>query len=303
MTPYLPTGTTPPLNCRTRKLDFSDGPKVMGILNTTPDSFHDGGTLTGPNGKLDLGLALERSRMMLRQGADIIDIGGESSRPGARVIGTDEEIQRTAPLIELLRSESDALISIDTYKAAVAEAALLAGADIVNDISGFSFDSAMPSICRRFDAAAVLMHTPARPADMQWSTRIPDSSDDITATIMHHLEEAVRRAESAGVQDIIIDPGFGFGKSVEENFRLLRRLGEFRSTKRPVLVGLSRKSFLAHIAAPEGELVRPTAERFSATLAAETLAILNGADIIRTHDAEAAKTCIRVVQATMGMRK
>lgn len=273
----------------------------MGILNTTPDSFHDGGTLTGPEGELDLGLALERARRMLSEGADIIDIGGESSRPGARVISTDEEIQRTAPLIELVRRESDAPISIDTYKAAVAEAALQAGADIVNDISGFSFDSAMPSVCNSYGAAAVLMHTPARPADMQWSTRTPNGSEDITATVMHYLEEAVRRAEAAGVQDIIIDPGFGFGKSVEENFRLLKRLGEFRSTKRPVLAGLSNKSFLAHIAASGGKPVRPTAERLSATLAAETLAVLNGADIIRTHDAGGAKTCIRVVQAMVGL--
>ncbi|TCD48800.1 dihydropteroate synthase [Chlorobium sp. N1] len=288
---------TTPFRCRSRTLDFSLGAKVMGILNTTPDSFHDGGTLASSSGGLDLERALERARRMLREGADILDIGGESTRPGAETVGTPEEIRRTAPLIRLLRRETDAVISIDTYKAEVAEAALEAGADLVNDISGFSFDGAMAGVCRRYGAAAVLMHTAVRPAEMQWSTGTTEGEGDIVRSVREFLAEAVRRAEDAGVPDTIVDPGFGFGKSVRENFELLRRLGELRAAGRPILAGLSRKSFLGKVSVPEGEAALPTGERLPATISAETLALVQGADIIRAHDVREARACVMVVRA------
>lgn len=284
------------LHCRNGTLDFSAGAKVMGILNTTPDSFHDGGTLTR-GGAVDLEQALGRARRMLEEGADIIDVGGESSRPGAEVVSVEEEILRTEPLIRRLRRESDALISIDTYKAEVAEAALEAGADIVNDISGFSFDGRMADVCRRHGAAAVLMHTTSRPADMQWSTRTREGGEDIVRSVTEFLREALRRAEAAGLTETVLDPGFGFGKSVGENFELLRRLPELKALGRPVLVGLSRKSFLGRAAAGGDAEAQPTEERLPATLAAETLALQAGADIIRAHDIREAKACVRVFEA------
>lgn len=305
MAPIRPEPLT--ITCRNRLLDFQQGPKIMGILNTTPDSFHDGGAFEPhpdhPNqtpGSINLNAALDKALTMLREGADIIDIGGESTRPGALPVTAEEETRRTAPLIAMLRRHTDALISIDTSKAEVAETALLAGADIVNDISGFTFDSEMAGICARHKAPAILMHAPLKPEAMQWSTDTLQGNGDIVETVITFLKQAIKRAEAAGVRGIIIDPGFGFGKSVQENFTLLGRLKEFRQTGRPILAGVSRKSFLAHAIKSEGESSPPTADRLNATITAETIAILNGADIIRTHAVKAAAECCRVIQA---MRK
>ncbi|MDT9546171.1 MAG: dihydropteroate synthase [Chlorobium sp.] len=302
MTPFRPETRT--IACQGRLLDFQQGPKIMGILNTTPDSFHDGGAFEKKPGntdrtpgRIDLHAALNKALTMLREGADIIDIGGESSRPGATPVTAEEETRRTAPLISLLRRHSDAIISIDTCKAQVAEAALLAGADIVNDISGFTFDSDMAEVCARHKAPAILMHAPLKPEAMQWSTLTPTAKSDIVETVINFLHNAIQRAESAGVQSIIIDPGFGFGKSVEENFTLLQQLKEFRRTGRPILAGVSRKSFLGHAIKGKEESSPPTADRLNATIAAETIAILNGADIIRTHSVKAAAECRMVIQA------
>jgi len=341
MTSFRPETRT--IACRDRIMDFKQGPKIMGILNTTPDSFHDGGafeqkedhpaetpnpTDRTPNrlnltsgcldltsGRLNLtsgclnltsgclnltsgcNTALDHALTMLGEGADIIDIGGESSRPGAIPVNTEEETQRTAPLIAMLRQHTDAIISIDTCKAEVAEAALLAGADIVNDISGFTFDFNMAEVCARHKAPVILMHTPSKPESMQWSTGTPTGEGDIVETVINFLQQAIERAELAGVTGIIIDPGFGFGKSVEENFTLLRRLKEFRRTGRPILAGVSRKSFLGNAIQKEGKSAPPTTERLNATITAETLAILNGADIIRTHSVKAAAECRLVIQA------
>jgi dihydropteroate synthase len=351
MTSFRPETRT--IACRDRIMDFKQGPKIMGILNTTPDSFHDGGafeqkedhpaetpnpTDRTPNrlnltsgcldltsgrlnltsgclnltsgclnltsgclnltsGCLNLNTALDHALTMLGEGADIIDIGGESSRPGAIPVNTEEETQRTAPLIAMLRQHTDAIISIDTCKAEVAEAALLAGADIVNDISGFTFDFNMAEVCARHKAPVILMHTPSKPESMQWSTGTPTGEGDIVETVINFLQQAIERAELAGVTGIIIDPGFGFGKSVEENFTLLRRLKEFRRTGRPILAGVSRKSFLGNAIQKEGKSAPPTTERLNATITAETLAILNGADIIRTHSVKAAAECRLVIQA------
>lgn len=285
------------INCRERVLDLCEGPKIMGILNTTPDSFYDGGTFKDGEKQLDLDRALDHALAMIEAGASIIDIGGESSRPGAQTIPAKEEIERTIPLIERLRNKTDILISIDTYKADVAEKALKAGAHLVNDISGFTFDRHLPSICRRYRAAVILMHTPVKPASMQWSTRTGSGEEEIITRVSRFLENSIALAEEHSINNIIIDPGFGFGKSVPENFRLLGRLKELQRLNRPVLAGVSRKSFLGHAGAPPGMEIAPPAERLTATIAAETIALLNGADILRVHDVEAAAQCVRLVSA------
>jgi len=282
------------INCAGRILDLSRGPVIMGILNTTPDSFYDGGRFQKKVSGIDFDRALDHAVSMIRTGASIIDIGGESSRPGAEVISSAEEIERTAPLVALLRKRTDALISIDTYKADVAEKALQAGAHLVNDISGFTFDNRLPCICSSYKAAVILMHTQVKPDSMGWSTGIESGGEDIMASVSRFLRKSIARAEGHGIKDIIIDPGFGFGKSVAENFRLLGQLNSLLILGRPLLAGLSRKSFLGHALTDPGHEPPPPSERLAATLAAETIALMNGASILRVHDVEAADQCLRV---------
>ncbi|NTV99496.1 MAG: dihydropteroate synthase, partial [Chlorobiaceae bacterium] len=279
------------LDCAGLKLDLREGAKIMGILNTTPDSFYDGGTFN--SGKLgpDLDRALEHALSMVRDGAEIIDIGGESTRPGAEKISAVEEIRRTVPLIRMLRKKTDTLLSIDTYKAEVALEALEAGANIVNDISGFTFDPRLPAVCGRFGAAAVLMHTPVTPQEMRWSTGTVSAGGDIVQRVTSFLAASLETAEAHAVQGVIIDPGFGFGKSVDENFSLLRRLRELEVLDRPILAGVSRKSFLGQAIARPGQTPPPPSERLAATIAAQTAALLSGASIIRTHDVIDAIQC------------
>ena len=285
------------INCSGKILDLSEGPKIMGILNTTPDSFYDGGSFQKDSNNPDLEQALAHALTMIRDGASIIDIGGESTRPGAIKIPAEEEIARTIPLITLLRQKTEILISIDTSKAEVAEKALQAGAHIVNDISGFTFDPALPHVCKKYQAAVILMHTPAEPAAMQWSTLTESGSEEILAKIRNSLLRSIALAEKHAIEDIIIDPGFGFGKSVEENFCLLGRLRELHCLQRPILAGLSRKSFLGHaISSPGGE-ISPPDERLPATIAADTIALMNGATILRVHDVAAATQGMLVFNA------
>lgn len=283
------------INCTGRVLDFSEGAKIMGILNTTPDSFYDGGALQGDTGGVDLDRAVELALAMVRDGASIIDIGGESSRPGAEKISAAAEIERTVPLITRLRRCCDAIISIDTYKAEVAEQALKAGADMVNDISGFTFDQALPLICQKYQAAVVLMHTPVAPNAMQWSTATHSGEDDIITRVSTFLANSIALAEQHSIENIIIDPGFGFGKSVAENFRLLGHLNTLCDLGRAILVGVSRKSFLGHAIAAPGEETPPPADRLAVTIAAETIALMQGASILRVHDVQAAMQGVRVM--------
>jgi len=290
------------INCADRMLDLNKGAKIMGILNTTPDSFYDGGTLLGDAGAIDLDRAVELALAMARDGASIIDIGGESSRPGAEKISATEEIERTAPLIARLRKKCDLLISIDTYKAEVAEEALKAGADMVNDISGFTFDPELPLICRKYQAAVVLMHTPVTPKAMQWSTATRSGEDDIIARVRSFLANSIALAQRHSIENIIIDPGFGFGKSVAENFRLLKELNALCELERPILVGVSRKSFLGHAITEPGEEVPPPAGRLAATIAAETIALMHGASIVRVHDVQAAMQSVRVMENIRELR-
>ncbi|MCF8383049.1 MAG: dihydropteroate synthase [Chlorobium sp.] len=285
------------LDCSGCKLDLRRKPVVMGILNLTPDSFSDGGMFQLPGEKTDLDRAVDYALSMVGEGAVIIDVGGESSRPGAIKISAAEEIRRTAPFISLLRKKSDVLISIDTYKAEVAEAALRQGAQIVNDISGFTFDRALPSVCRKYRAAAVLMHAPLTPQAMKWSTETSPEPEEITRRVMAFLQGAIDSAKNAGIDNIVVDPGFGFGKSVGENFRLLGNLRELLKLQRPLLAGVSRKSFLGHAVKKQGEGEIPPAERCDATTAAETIAFLNGASIIRAHNVRSAVHAAAVVDA------
>ncbi|HWR01135.1 MAG TPA: dihydropteroate synthase [Chlorobaculum sp.] len=276
------------LNCSGAILDLSDRPAVMGIVNLTPDSFFDGGSYTAETQEPDIEQALDSALAMVDAGAEIIDIGGESSRPGAAYVSAVEEIRRIVPFISLLRRHSNVLISVDTYKAEVAEQALSAGANIVNDISGFTFDSGMPEVCGRHRCGVVLMHTPARPEGLQWSHDTGTPERDIVGQVLDFLHRSAETARKHGIESIILDPGLGFGKSVEENFRLLGRLDELHAPGYPVLAGVSRKSFLGQAIRKCGTEVPPPATRLNATISANTVALLNGADIIRVHDVEAA---------------
>ena len=268
-----------------RALRRNISPLVMGILNVTPDSFFDGGKHQTMEGALDHALR------MIEEGADIIDIGGESTRPYADPVPEEEELRRIVPVIEALRASSDILISVDTYKAGVADAALCAGADIVNDISGLTYDDAMAQVVARNDAWVVIMHIKGTPRNMQ----VDPHYDDVVAEISEFLRLQMGHAVRAGVdpEKIILDPGIGFGKRVEDNLRILKMLGEFKKLGRPVLIGTSMKSFIGKVAG------LPIEERVEGTLASLAVALMNGADILRVHDVKKAKKVLMTVKAVM----
>ncbi|HHE31640.1 MAG TPA: dihydropteroate synthase [Chlorobaculum parvum] len=287
------------LDCAGKTLDLSS-PTIMGVVNLTPDSFFDGGVYGSTVNPAQLGRALDSAMAMVRAGAEIIDVGGESTRPGANPVSAEEEIRRTAPFIERLRQQSDVLISIDTYKTEVADKALHIGANIVNDISGFSFDPAMPEVCARHQSGVVLMHTPARPGSLRWSQDSGAEDEEVMRRVTGFLRHSVELATSHGIESIVLDPGLGFGKTVKENYRLLARLDELHALGWPVLAGLSRKSFLGQAIKRPGSDAPPPSERLFATISASTIALMNGADILRVHDVEAAVEARAVVLATHG---
>ena len=286
------------LDCSGTIIDLSARPAVMGIVNLTPDSFFDGSTYTDEEQEPELERALFAALEMVGAGANIIDIGGESTRPGAAYVNAAEEIRRIVPFISLLRSRSDVLISADTYKAEVAEEALRAGANIINDISGLTFDADMPEVCGRHKCGVVLMHTPARPENLQWSQDTGSPQSDIVRRVLDFLSRSIEIAGKNGIESIILDPGLGFGKSVEENFRLLGRLDELHALGFPVLAGVSRKSFLGQAIRRCGEEAPPPDRRLNATISANTVALMNGADILRVHDVEAAVHARSIILAT-----
>jgi dihydropteroate synthase len=242
---------------------------VMGVLNVTPDSFSDGGEWMDPD------RALRRARTMVRQGADIIDVGGESTRPGARAVPAKEEIRRVVPVIERLAAEK-ILVSIDTSKAAVARAAFRAGAKILNDITALRGDRAMAKTAARAGVAVILMHMKGTPRTMQDNPEYRD----VVEEILGFFREILRTAWRAGIErdKIILDPGIGFGKSPKHNLEILRRLDEFRTLGRPLAIGTSRKSFIGRA------LNRRVNDRTSGTAATVAAAILRGADVVRVHD-------------------
>lgn len=255
----------------------------MGVLNVTPDSFSDGGKY------FDTFAAVEHGIQMLDQGAEIIDIGGESTRPGAPTQGSttdsiseEEELRRVLPVIrELKRRRGHAVISIDTYKAGVARAAVQAGAEIVNDVSGLRWDTAMAATISELGCGAVLMHTRGLPA--QWASLPP--VDDMVKTVVEELRETSELARQTGIERnrLVLDPGFGFGKRFEENYPLLARFHEFHALGLPLLAGPSRKSFVGR-AISRGGGTAPAHERMVGSLAAAVICIMQGAHIVRVHD-------------------
>jgi dihydropteroate synthase len=258
---------------------------IMGILNVTPDSFYDGGRYDA------FDLAVQRALQMIEEGADIIEVGGESTRPGSLPIPAEQEIDRIVPVIEAIRSESSVAISVDTTKASVAREALGAGASIVNDISALRFDVEMSALIADSDAFVVLMHMLGTPGTMQKAPVYGDAVCDIRSFLAERIGFAIEAGISSG--RIVIDPGIGFGKTLSHNLAILRNVHRFAELGPPVLIGPSRKSFL-------GAMIDvPAEERLTATIAANTAAVLNGADILRVHDvkegrqAAAVAMCLR----------
>jgi len=260
------------------------GPFVMGIVNATPDSFSDGGLF------LDAGAAIAQALRLADEGADLVDVGGESTRPGAAPVPDDEELGRVVPVIAALRARAFPLpISIDTRKAAVARAALDAGADLVNDVSGLA-DPSLARVVAEAGAPIVLMHSRGTPEDMQRRAVYGDVVQEVAA----ELEQALGRAAAAGIprERTILDPGLGFAKTAEHNLVLLARLGELRALGRPILVGPSRKSFIGRIAGSAAP-----GDRLPGTLAAVTAAVVAGAELVRVHDVAAARQAALVAAA------
>lgn len=253
-----------------RTLRFAQRPHIMGILNVTPDSFSDGSLFLDPE------RAVERALEMEGEGADSIDIGGESTRPFAPPVDEDEELRRVIPVIERLAGRLRVPISIDTYKASVAREAIRAGAEIVNDVSGCTFDPHMLEVVSSSSAGLIIMHTRGMPAEMQRNTVY----SSIIPEIIRFLRDRISAAESCGIslQRVVVDPGIGFGKSLEGNLEILRNLDKFSLFSRPILVGTSRKTFIGMV------LGREAGDRAFGTAATIALAVAKGASILRVHD-------------------
>ncbi|WP_164018727.1 dihydropteroate synthase [Pyxidicoccus trucidator] len=258
---------------------------VMGVVNVTPDSFSDGGRFFDAEAAIAHGVALAEA------GADLLDVGGESTRPGSQPVDAEEEVARVLPVIQGLRARTSVPLSVDTTKAAVAREVLKAGAHLINDITGFRSDPDLPRVVAEAGAACCLMHIQGTPATMQQSPRYDDVVDEVLA----FLEDALARAEAAGVPRgrILLDPGIGFGKTVDHNLFLLRRLGELRVLGLPLLVGTSRKGFLGKLTGG-----KPATERLAATLGSvAAMAALGGADVVRVHDVVEARDALVVADA------
>jgi dihydropteroate synthase len=277
-------------------LDFAARPRIMAVLNVTPDSFSDGGIFF-QNGTLDLDLAVETALAMQAAGADLIDIGGESTRPGSTPVSLNDEKARVIPVIERLAKKLSIPISIDTYKHDVAEAALRAGAAMVNDISGFHFEPRLAELCGKTQTPAILMHIRQKPNEMAWSYADKNAYADVVADVKRYLSDSLSVAAQHHVSQTILDVGFGFGKTVDGNYELLRRLGEFHSFGKPILAGLSRKSFIGKAISKNGTPA-PVEERLFGTVAANTIALMNGAAMLRVHDVKAAADAVAVFLAT-----
>ena len=272
-------------NLGRRSIELGRRTLVMGVVNVTPDSFSDGGKFLSPE------MAIEHALELLARGADLVDIGGESTRPGSNVgshepaVSSEEELRRVLPVIRALREQTpSAVISIDTYKSAVARAAIAVGADIVNDVSGLEWDPGMRETVAGLPCGVVLMHTRGRPDEWHSLARVTDPTGMVKSELARRAEESMR----AGVERdrIVLDPGFGFGKRLEENFPLLRRFQELHELGFPLLAGVSRKSFIGRALGKDGK-DRPLRERQFGTLGAELALAEKGAHVIRTHDVRA----------------
>jgi dihydropteroate synthase len=293
-------------NIGSRSLQLGRRTLIMGVVNVTPDSFSDGGKY------LDRAVAIAHALRLLRDGANIIDVGGVSTRPGVSVedsgesgsgkagkksVSEQEELDRVLPVIsELKQREPKAVVSVDTYRTSVASAAVNAGAEIVNDVSGFRWDPQMKKTLAELKCGAVLMHMRGRPEE--WRSLPPVS--DIVTLVKRELREWADAAALAGIkrERLVLDPGFGFGKNFEQNYPLLKRLDELHQLRFPLLAGMSRKSFVGRALARDGHDA-PVAERLFGTLAMETAAILKGAHIIRTHDVRACADAARIADVVV----
>jgi dihydropteroate synthase len=259
---------------------------VMGIVNVTPDSFYDGGLY------LDAGKAVAHGLELAAEGADILDIGGESSRPGSDPTPAEDELHRVVPVIAGLRRQSGTLLSVDTMKPDIAEAALDAGADIINDVSSFRLDPRILELAARRKAGFIVMHMAGTPKTMQIQPRY----DDVIGDVLTFLAEKLEIAEAYGLdrECLMIDPGIGFGKRFEDNLALINGLATFEDLGRPVLIGVSRKSFIGKI------LNAPPEDRLEGTIAASVVGVVRGAHVLRVHDVRAVKRAIQVAEAILG---
>jgi len=277
------------IKLKNKMLRLSSHTHIMGILNVTPDSFSDGGQF------LAVADAVKHGIQMVEEGADIIDIGAESTRPGAEPISSDHELSRLLPVIEKLKQETNVPISVDTYKAKVAEAAIQSGADIINDISGLRFDEEMKKIAATYGTPVVIMHIKGEPKNMQLNPQY----DDVIGEIFSFLEESKQMAIEAGINgdQIIVDPGIGFGKRLGDNYEILRRLSEFEGLGCPILIGPSRKSFIGNV------LNLPPQQRLEGTAAAVAIGIQNGAHLVRVHDVKEMKRVCDIADRLVGKVK
>ena len=268
------------LNCNGTLVDLSS-PKILGILNLTPDSFYDGGK------HQNIEAALQQCEKMITQGADFIDLGAYSSRPGAEELSPSEEINRLLPVLIALRKEfPTTLFSIDTFRAQVAKAALEEGAHMINDISAGNLDTEMLSTVGQYSVPYIAMHMQGQPKDMQSNP----TYEDVYQSIMRFFSEKIDACYAAGIQDVILDPGFGFGKTLEHNYHLLHRLEYFQAFKLPVLAGVSRKSMIYKV------LEITPAEALNGTTVLHAVALQKKARLIRVHDVKAAKECVRLLE-------
>ena len=262
---------------------------VMGVLNITPDSFSDGGKF------FDKNKAVEHGLVMVRDGADIIDVGGESTRPGSKGVSTEGELARVIPVIERLAKKIKVPISIDTRKAEVAQAALKAGAAIVNDTSGLKGDKKMASVVAKYGATLIIMHMRGVPADMQ----VNPHYDNLIEELIRDLKKSVAIAKRSGISKdkIIIDPGIGFGKTVEHNLEILNRLDEFKVLGCPICIGTSRKSFIGNVLC-----LSKAEDRLAGSIATMAIAIMKGANIVRVHDVRQSCEAARMVDSILRMK-
>jgi dihydropteroate synthase len=291
------------LDCRGQPLDLrpglEKGAQVMGILNVTPDSFSDGGQY------LAVDDALARTEAMLEEGATVIDIGGESSRPAGSVYGegaaqveAEEEMERVLPVVEAVRDAfPEAILSVDTYKPPVARAVLEAGAHLINDITGLRHFPETADVAAEYGAPMVLMHSLGQPGHMPHTA----DYDDVVASVCDALTEAIDTARARGVQQIVTDPGFGFGKTAAENLRLLNRVDRLLALGYPVLVGISRKSTIGALLGT-ADAPKPVGERLYGSLGATAVAVMRGASLVRTHDVAATVEMLHTLGATVQQR-
>lgn len=273
------------LNFGKRILDLSSRTYLMGVLNVTPDSFCDGGRFSDPK------KAITQALLMAEQGADIIDVGGESSRPGADSVSVEEELARVLPVIQELVKEIDLPLSIDTCKSQVARAALDAGAAMINDISALRFDPEMKRVAKDYDVPVVLMHIKGTPKNMQENPLY----GNVIKEISDYLAQSLEMAREAGIDEdkLVVDPGIGFGKKAEHNLEIVKNLKALAHLGKPILIGLSRKSFIGKV------LDLPLEERLEGSLAALAVAIVNGANILRVHDVKESKRVARMVDSIL----